>query len=202
MAKRRYELRQTYVAWKDMIAEKYLQIFLFQIGVPFEARGWLSKTDKNYNEISDVLLEQEDWYEIIELIIGMEYWPLGHKFPAKGHVWDAEYSWSELGRWRTNELRVRKLVDSYYSTLKVTQDDYYVLNEDESNPGRSYRLSVFTNDGRLKTIMHKYGRLRLCFNKEFEGVHYLGSYSRAFLFAAERTNSNSKDLFEGRRPDP
>jgi len=53
----------------------------------------LSKTEKYFEdkEISGVLLEQEVWYSIVELLIGMEYWPIGYKFPARGHVYETKY---------------------------------------------------------------------------------------------------------------
>jgi len=203
---RRFELHQSYDAWKDMIAEKYVQMFLQQIGVPkFETRGWLSKTDKYYKEISDVLLEQEDWYEIVELIIGMEHWPIGHKFPAIGHVYSTRYGLSDC----TQQLFVsnlKKPYDSFNTVPQATKGDYYVVQEDSEDAScfgmLSYRLCLFSVGGRLKTIIHQNKYARLCFNVELEGVLYCVSRSFGILLFAERTNSISKYLFDGRRPDP
>jgi len=203
MKERRGELKQAFGAWKNMIAEKYLQILLLQIGVPkFETRGWLSKTDKYHREICDVLLKQEHWDEIVELTIGMEWWPIGHKFPARGHVYNTEYRWSCWGE--CQRLRVYGLRGAYDSALKqqwMAKGDYWVLHENERSEQLTYRLNLFSVDGRLKKIIQHRGEVRLCFNNELEGVHYSLSQNFGTLIVAEWTNSNSKLFYEGRRPD-
>jgi len=201
MAERRGELKQAYGAWKNMIAEKYLQIFLLQIGVPkFETRGWLSKTDKYYKEISDVLLEQEQWDEIVELIIGMEWWPIGLKFPAIGHVYGTQF----LSNERRQCLNVSDLTEPYkfnFMQPQVKKGDYYVLHEGEHRFKPTYRLSLYSVDDSLKTVMHTKGTARPCFNHDLEGVYYRGSYRFGTLLVTERTNRNSKFLYYGRKPD-
>jgi len=207
IAERKKELNQAYSAWEDTIAEKYLQIFLLQIGVPkFETRGWLSKTDKYYKEISDLLLEKEDWYEIIKLVIGMEYWPIDHKFPASGgHMFRTairhQCNWDGG---RTPRLPVSHISNLWHP--KVEKGDYYVLHEDELHGRLYYSISLFSGDGRRKRFFLRYGHMRLCFNNEHEGVYYhnedrSGSGYDA-LFLAEWTKNISKYVYEGRRPDP
>jgi len=205
IAERKKELNQAYSAWEDTIAEKYLQIFLLQIGVPkFETRGWLSKTDKYYKEISDLLLEKEDWYEIIKLVIGMEYWPIDHKFPASGgHMFRTGCNfWSDWDGGRTQRLRVWPI--SNLRGPKVKKGDYYVLHEDKYSRGLWYNISLFSGDGRWKRTFIQDGRVRLCFNNEHEGVYYHHEARSGYdaLFLAEWTKNISKYVYEGRRPDP
>jgi len=201
MSERRGELKQAYGAWKMMIAEKYLQIFLLHIGVPkFETRGWLWKTKKYFKEISDVLLEQEHWDEIVELIIGMEYWPIGHKFPVEGHVYYTKCRWSDCDDGHRAQLSVSGLKEPYPIMRK---DDYIVLAE-ASCSSLVYYVYVFNVFGLLEKVERGVlGDARLCYNNELEGVHYVTSmFGYGFLLVADRTNNNSKLLYEGRRPDP
>jgi len=203
MAERRGELKQAYSASKNMIAEKYLQFFLLQIGVPkFETRGWLSKTDKYYTEISDVLLEQEQWDEIVELIIGMEWWPIGHKFPAIGHVYRTHvaHGYTSEGRRRLRLFDLIRPFDSKFRPVHVKKGDYYMLHEGHSFK-LGYCLSLFSVDGRLKKVMDTNGRAKLCFNRDLEGVLYGDGLSDGTLLVTERTNRDNKILYEGRKPD-
>jgi len=205
IAERKKELNQAYSAWEDTIAEKYLQIFLLQIGVPkFETRGWLSKTDKYYKEISDLLLEKEDWYEIIKLVIGMEYWPIDHKFPASGgHMFRTRGNyWSDWDGGRTQRLRVCTVGGLWRP--KVKTGDYYVLHEDEDHRRMHYSISLFSGDGRWKRFFLQDGRVILCYNNEHEGVYYYhqARSGHPSLFLAEWTKNISTYVYEGRRPDP